>query len=804
MAQDGISTVLLRYEIDRQSLNQASLASIRIRSDLQFIAQQAKQVDLATHKVGDSIRDAFGSKSSSTIKSLVGPTEDATKQMNRLKESVTGVQQEIKKLSSIKAADIVDPELGDVVGGGGGGGIRGAQATFRRLGAQGRSLPSIQIPGAGIGTDALSNILRLAGSVPPIFLAGAAAVAVMGAGVVALNVILGDSKAQLDAATKANTTYYDLIRNKTTSGELQEQITTLAESLAVDMAELDSINKAFDSGFKSVENIVGNSQAKALFALGQISNADDVLTARADELRKTTGENSVSLGVLMDAQDSAVIAANDLAAATIAAKKAEEELAAVRASNSVRLDQVRIQSQIEATNLAANGTEKQVQDRLEALAREKAVLQANLPIMQANLATTTEGTKAYEAYKNQLDSTTLRLAELDTTMLTLAGDTLQAVKANDLAAEAEKKRIDSIAAVTKYNADITKINEDEAAKQADLAQKYADKQVDIAAKAVEDAQRLLENLEQKLAGLATDVNRDLDKDARKANFDALQDQIEFQRDEVAATQEHYQDLERIRRQALAKEFEQGLDRDFAGLAASRRATAEQVNESNIQFNQDRAARLAAFEAKRSDDAAEFEFERQERIIKFEQDIADARAQYIRERQQLADAKTKQLLAAKAAYDKELSMVNSKYRAELAARDAAIRAELQQIQAGNQARLQLETQLQQQYLTILRNAANSVGIGLASGASGAGFSSLPGGTGGVQVSGNATGTGLGGLFGFGSSQQNTTARNGSNMSINMPITITTGASQSQVAAIVPAIRKEVDTAITTYHRQIYGR
>lgn len=802
MAQDDkISSVLLQYNVDRASLNQAILASAKVRGEMQYVATTAKQQTLEINKAGEAVRNAFGSVSSNRLKELSSNTQSATKQMVQLKEAATGAQLEIKKLSSIKAADIVDPELGDVIGGGGG----FSRASIGRFGAKIRNLPSTQIPGTSLATDAIGNIMRLIGGLPTPLIAVGAGFAAVGASVVLLNASLTESKAKLDAAAIANTKYYDLLREKTTSGELQTQINDLVTKLDADQAELDTINKSFASGFNAATDQFGNFIGGVLYSFSQVSNADDNLVKRADELKASVAADVETLKTLRNAQDSDAISKNDLKAATEAATKAEQELAAVRANNAVKLDQARIQSQIEAANLAANGTEKQIQDRLDSLAREKEVLNANLPIMQANLATVKEGTKEYDTYKNQIDNTRSRLAELDTAMLILAGDTLQAVKANDAAAVAEKKRVDSIKTVEAYNQDIARINDQTAQKQTELATKYADKQVEIAAKAVEDAENLLTKLETRLADLATDVGRDLDKDTRKANFDALQDQIKFQQDEVAETQKHYQDLERIRRQALAKEFEQGLDRDFAGLAASRRATAEQVSESNIQFNQDRQARLDSFAAKRSDEAAEFEFERQERIIQFEQDVSDARAQYNRERQLLAESKNKQLAQAKTAYDKELALTQSKYRAELTARDAAVRAELQLIQAGNTARLQLEAQLQQQYLTILRNAANSAGMNVSAGASGAGFSSLPGGTGGVNASGNAAVGGIGGLFGFsGGRSQNAAAASGGVNLGGLNISITTGASPSQVAALVPAIGKVVNEELTKYHRSIYGK
>lgn len=765
-----VAETILKSTADTSGFTRTHTELAKLRGDLDFTKQLGKQVAIAAPQMGDAI-----AKSANT----------GSRELFKLKTSFEQVKKAAQD-AKLAALDIAEPD--DIFGSGGGKGIRGSQDAIRLFGSKLRSLPSTQIPGLGIGTDAIANVIRLIGSVPPPLLAVGAAAAVVGAGMVALNVILGDSKSKLDAATVANKTYYDLIRDKTTSGELQAKIGDLAAKLAADQAELDTITKSFASGFENASNTVGDSGARILFALGNISNADDELTKRADELRTAIAKDSAELDTLSRAQGSAAIAANDLKAATEAAAKAEAELAKVRAQNIGKTDQARINAQIEAANLAVTGTEKQVQDRLDALAREKAVLLDNLPIMQRNLEQAAAGSEAQKVFQAQVDSTRARLAELDTTMLTLAGDTLQAAKANDLAAEAEKKRKDSIALVAKFNDDVLKINEQFAQKEVDLATKLADKQVEIAEKAAEDAAELLDKLNQKLADLGTDVNRDLAQDTRKANFDQFQAQVEFQRDEVAETKKHLQDLERIRRQAQQDEFEQGLDRDFAGLARSRRQTANQLAEANIQFNQDRQARLDAFKAKLEDDRNQYLFERQERIIQFEQDIADARAQYVRERLALLDNQRKQYAAAVAAYNRDLALLRTKHEAELKARDAEIRAELLLIQSGNNAKLQLEQQYYQQSLSILRSALGSVG-----------------GTSSASVNAGVSGTGaIGGIFGASAGRSTgSSSGGGATVSLSIPISISTGASAAQVQAIAPTVQRMVTSEVEGVLKQIFG-
>ncbi len=787
MAEEKISTILLRYSVDKNALNQAIASSKSLRTEMASVVQSAKSVDIATLKVGTTIRDSFGSQGSSRIKALNAPIETATKSMNTLKESVLGVQQEIKTLSSLKAADIVDPELGDVLGGSG---KRNLSQTLKFIGREGRALPSQQIPGLGVGTDAISKIIGLMGSLSPVALGAGVAVAGFSLAIVALQANATKAKdaalADLDARQRALQ-----LLSAGNKAEVQERIKALQEQKAANLQAVNdaaSIQHQLQQGIYETYGIVGFGITQINAALGTGAGELSATAADLEAANKTFNETSTELAIL----EQGVNGLGDAAAA------ATLELA--RANNAIALDTARINAQIEASNLAANATEKQVQDRLDALTRENEVLSANLPIMKANLDAATAGSDAFKAYESQVQSTEARMREISTTLMTLAGDTLAAAKANDLAAEAEKKRVDSIKAVESYNTDISRINEQAAQKEADLATKYADKLVDIAAKAVEDAEKLLTQLETKLADLATDVGRDLDKDTRKANFDALQDQIEFQRDEVAETKKHYQDIERIRRQARAAEFEQGLDRDFAGLARSRRSTAEQINEQAIQFNENRQARLDEFAAKRADDAAEFAFERQERLLQYEQDVADARAQYIRERLQLADAKNKQLAQAKAAYDKELALAQSKYRAELTARDSAIRTELQMIAGGNNAKLQLEQQYYQQSINILKNALGSVGGSVSSGASNSSF--LGGGSGGGSANGAGGVGNLGGIFGVGAGASRGTT-NQNSMSLSVPIQITTGGSPEQLRAIAPTVGRIIEEKLTAYHRAVYG-
>lgn len=794
MAQDDkIISAILKYIVDIPSANRAILTSAKVRGSMEYIATAAKQVSVAAPKMSDAIIKSAddSSKRLVRLKSAYSDITKAAQEAGKAADDAAKRQQTLTNLDLLTTR--TERGLSGVGLKGVGKEVVGGVGDLAQLIVD---LPKLKEAFAGLPDAAKSAVQTI----------GAGGVGLIGA-IGALAVVLSLAQQQFQAVKAAASAGLDSRQQAlnllltASKEEVRARIVELEEKKKVNQAIADDANKVLGALRTGIANdptiklLLGRDLATGITEFGAVLGigAGELAAAKeaADAANAALNETSVEFNILTQG----VNGMSD------AASKAALEIA--RATNAIAADTARVNAQIEAANLAATGTEKQVQDRLESLAREQVVLTNNLPIMKANLAQATEGSEAQKAFQAQVDNTQKRLSELSTTVMTLAGDTLVAAKENDKAAEAERKRVESIKAVAKFNEDVVKIEEQNAQKQIDLATKYADKQVEIAAKAVEDAEKLLAGLEQKLADLSTDLGRDLSGDTRKANFEQAQALVEFQRDELASTQKHYQDLQRIQRAARANEFEQGLSRDFAGLASSRRQTAEQISEANIAFNEDRQARLDAFSAKRTDEAAEFLFERSERLLQFEQDIADARAQFVRERQQQLDASNKALIAARTAYTKELSQLQSKYNAELSARNAAAVAELQMIANGNTAKLQLEAQYIQQSLNLLRSAMNSVS-GSASGGSSAassGFTSSGGSTG--SVSGSGSLGGIGGIFGFGASAQ-TKSGNQNSLSMSMPINITTGGSPEQVKALVPAIRKTVDEALTTYHRAVYGR
>ncbi len=817
------SELLLKAKSDNKGFVDLRLESAKTRGEMDYLVQTTKATGIAIAQTGKTIRDAFNSKATQALAGLNLETEKGAKAYDKLADSIRKVANEKEKLASGKqqsAADIADERFGDIsrqVGV-----IGDVESSLRATGATGllpdllgaaEAFPRLKvgIQGLPAQVDAAAEAL---GTTRAGFIGG---VGLAGVALIGFQVIANQFAADMDRIQRVNKEglagaqeYYQIISSgsqSTIEGAIA-QIEAQKKASEATIASFQNILKLTDEATAAQStDLEEGAEQRLADALQQIGIAADdfdagLMRAEIERLQKETDEGATHLGGYQKA----------LADLNAEAERNALELA--QAQSAIAQNQTRISAQLEASNLAISGTEKQVQDRIDALGREKAVLTENLPLLERQVAAATEGSEAQKVLQAQVDQTRLRLSELDTTMLTLAGDTLATAKANDVAAESERKRADSVKLVEKYNADVIKIDEAAAQREIDIATKLADAQISIARKAVEDAENVLKQLEQKRNELALGLQRDLDADTRKANFDALTQQITFQRDEVAETKKHLADLERIRRQSQESEFELGLSRDFAGLARQRRATANQIAESNTQFNQDRQARLDAFKAKLEDDRNQFIFERQERIIQFQQAITDLRAQGARELKVVNDNRVRAIRLAQEAANKELQLSQQKHRTEITLRDQAIRAELQLIQQGESAKLQIYQNTLRQIQLLSGGSVNSGGGGGSTGRAfggplRAGQRSLvnePGISSGRETFANSRGSIA--FPGYGmftpSSAGQVNANRGGNITLNMPINIQTGGSAAQVQAIVPAIRREASALLNEYHEKMYGK
>lgn len=374
--------------------------------------------------------------------------------------------------------------------------------------------------------------------------------------------------------------------------------------------------------------------------------------------------------------------------------------------------------EIEARTLAKTATEKQVQALLDSISVQRDALAQQAKDSQALFDETAEkaknGDKAAAAALGEIGNTTKSYTDqiviLDARTKALTETTLIAAKANDAAIQAKKNADDEVKINDKLNSDLAAEDQKAADTRKSINSKLADDLVNIAQKSADNAQAILDNLVKQEDDAALKLSRADATAKEKADFDALQKQIDFQRTEAAATQKHLNDLKRIRDQANETEFEEGLDRDFAGISKTKRTAAQQINAANEQFDEERAARLQAYKDKQDDDQRQFIFEHQQRVEAEQQAIADAKkAADAALRQNIIDTnKAKQ--AAREAATKAYNDLQESLTAERNLKIAAAQADLQLVVQTEQAKQAAYAASLAQAEAVLNGATQAVSSG----------------------------------------------------------------------------------------------
>lgn len=872
---DQIIQTVLRYGVDQASVQSALQTNQQIDNGLKQISLSAVQlgrngdsvqavnarfaemrarvaeVKVEAVELGDTARtlkdELDASANSDAIRELGGAFGYAAQQEGNAAEQAAQLAARLHEIGASEAeVRAAGAAFLDAQGGGAGGGLL---SGVGQLGSRLRALPSVQIPGAGISTDSVANILRVVPAVeqlgekipivttavsaltPIIGVSGAAfagllaTVAVVAAPIIAVVAAIKlytdtveaqrkaveDTVNALKSDTDARLEEVDIIRHAS-AVQIQDTIDTAKAKLAevqLEKSFREQYLKGIQDQYAALGAAFDPARRAALGEAGQAAQQSiDDLTAREQQLTDVINENTNVILPAVQKREEETQKIQDQTAA--AQKLVQVSIQAVNAQQQteIQIAQLRQQGSLDQLNQAKTDNENQ-----RAAIQDSIVSLTNLRDAYA------VGSDEYKAYQEQIDNASNQIHVLEAAYAQLGDTALEsAVKANDAAKERQKIRDDEIGAVKSYNEAIQSAKDKEAQAEIDLANKLADTQVSIAQKAADDSQKALDDLLDKEAQLQTNLTRSLDADTAKAQFDAIGRQIKFQRTEVENEQKHQADLERIRQQGRDKEFELGLSRDFAGLAASRRQTAQQLADSNQKANDDRQSRLDAFQQQNDDTQRQFIFEREQKIIKYQQDLDDANAAEQKQLNAIQAAKDKQLRAAVDAYNKDLSNLQTKLSAELDLKKSAITAELQQIAAGNAARLQLDAQYYQQAQTLLQSAISGVSGGavapvISGGGSGGHILPTPYALGGDVRAGQVISVnepGSSGLEGFSTargaiqfpgygtfipSTSGTVNSNNRALSVNMPITIQTGADQRAVQAIIPALRGMVEERIS---------
>lgn len=496
---------------------------------------------------------------------------------------------------------------------GGGGGGQGGN-LLQRIGAQGRNLPSVQIPGAGIGTDAISNLIRLTGALgeaagvtgamtaattalTPVLGASAAGVAgvIAVAGPLILIVgglglalkALGDQAAAESKAINATVDAQRDVAQQIAEGLGSEEASKQLEELnAKRKAEAELLARNQQIYTENIEN-----QGALTGVLKATSGAEQALSDQIQKSKDLIEGYDTSTQALTRALDDGTLAANDAAEAE--KKLAEERTKAVLSAADLA------GKELAAEQKALNATEEQNTKRLDSIEDEKAVLQAQIDVLTESGDTSEEVTAKIAALNTQLGSLGKESDFIKNTAL-----------AASRAADAEKK---------------AKKDAEDAAKKAEQSQIQYTKAVDSAGKTFTNAmQDIGTRFRNTLADNQTKFNRDLDDIGTKFRQEELDLTIKANRDERDAALDQQKDLLKIQKDANKDEQEALRDGDFKALFLARQAAAESVKEEESAIDDRKRARILDIQDARDDLLRAAERQRADRVRGYERQTIDAR------------------------------------------------------------------------------------------------------------------------------------------------------------------------------------
>ncbi len=717
MAVDNtVIEALIKLSFAKATIEAAKQDLITLKAGLVDLyttaAKGSQNVDILATKIAqinrasqiEKLGNDFG-----TLATKIKNTELATKLLNgRLLELGASASEIERAAGAFKDAENASQ----------GGGIAGGLGVSA-LGGRLRQLPSTMIPGTSIGTDSIANILRMAGAlenvsktIPGVTAAATALTPALGATAagfvafllpiaavgVALAPLIIAFKILSDEADKTRKNFEAEIDAEITAQDLKQQNIDAEKTRTAEQnrEKAAADQEAFDLQLALVNDLIYKRvQIDQKYANSSNPIERNMLAGEGQDLDKKLEEQNkklIDMGLGIENTTRVLGPAIDAREAEETAIKKETDALKARQQSIADAGKV----ELEARNLAKNATEEQVKSLLESIATQREVLQKQADDSKKLFDETAEkannGDKAAAEALGEIGKTTKnytdQIVTLDARTKALTETTLKAAQANDKAKDAAKSLEDAGKAAIKYADAVTAANDKYYQDQIDAADKLADKQQEIQEQAVQAAEQLLQNLQEKYADLGKNLGRSLEDQDTKAAQDAVQKQINFQRQEVAAEKKFQDQIVQIKRKAQEDEFELSLDRDFAGLAKSRRQTANQVSDVTRQAQSERQDRLQAFRDQQDDTQRAFANERALKILQYQRQIADAQEAYARDQKQLTINRNRALVAAQQAEQKELTVLNDKHQKELTAKYNAAKVEIDLAQQTSVIRKQI--------------------------------------------------------------------------------------------------------------------
>lgn len=504
--------------------------------------------------------DAIGTEMGQLAKET-GDAAKATAELDKRLKALGANKDEIDSVAASfnAAANAQDPNAG--------------RNRLQSLGANIRNLPSVQIPGLGIGTDAIGNLLRVSGALQESLKGQAAATAVTTAASAAATAAEGtQAAANTTVATSAGAAALGVGAIIAATGVLAvvgvaagvviAAVSAEAEKTAKSNAALAEGYKASDKIFQEILNGLTTSEAQA-----KLEDERKELKRNQEELEKAKQEN--------------------------------ERLAGEVRKNNPFLGAGTYIAQFQA----ATGT-----GALEATTKRQAELNQQILENTANIEEYTAALEGNELATNDAkEAEKKRQEEVEKSQKELEALQKRGAEADLKFAQ---KREDDARGATQKREDIDTNAED---KRADIQQKAADERKKLAEK----------------------ISRD-ESDARLKSARLTQDaQIQAYQDEIDAQTKQARTLQDIRESALRDEEDQLRSRNFLGASLASEAAQRQLQDAALNAQregQDRAVQRERDAFERALDAQREAMDRKANQARARADLNTSLAQQQRDAQ----------------------------------------------------------------------------------------------------------------------------------------------------------------------------
>lgn len=484
-----------------------------------------------------------------------------TKELKDLEAQARKLDKALDEVGETRRIDIDSGELVDQTKK-----IGGQQ--LQSIGRNIRHLPSVQVPGLGVGTDTFGRAAEVMGklgvSVQQLAVAAPIAIAAFAAIGIAVKNFLDNAKEQaeeLNSVVEANRkTGQDIARGLTSEEATarQAELTRLREE---EQRVLDQNKAAYASAIES-QNALGET----------ILRLTPQEQALADQIKKSE-ENIAGYETEQNALNTAL---EDGRIATNDAIEAEKALAQERTQGV-------LQEAAQAGELAS------LKERAKTLTQEQ--IDSELRALELRRIGAEQELKELEASGDTSEEVAQKIAQLRESLSFLGeqSDTLRAARSSARSSEAdkaaEKARKDAERERAKAEKEIAR----ESQKTAKAQESYADKIRDAKnafSEAIEDINRGLQD--------------DLIDNTQKMQDDLNEASIDFNQDQLKAEREYRRDLAQISRDAQRAERDAVRNRDFAAAADARENAQDAIDDRKQAETTDNQERLIAFDQQRAE------------------------------------------------------------------------------------------------------------------------------------------------------------------------------------------------------------